>query len=119
MKLTLQQQIDTLTGRIESLERTVRMQRQHRVEPVLVGGGYELRRVRKVAGWTLRQLAACLEVSRMTLQRYELDVTPMPRWRAQQVVGVFRNSGALVPRWGDLNAWTEDEDKVLSRREGT
>ena len=93
-------QIEELRLRIDSLERTIRMRDSHQQEPVLSGLGAELRRARRVAGWSMRSLGYALSVSPSTLTNWEVEKHPLPRWRAQQIVQVFINSGAVPPEFG-------------------
>lgn len=95
----LQAQIEELRLRIDSLERTIRMREQHRAEPVLESVGPELRRARRVAGWSMRALGKALSVSPSTLTNWEVGKHPLPRWRAQQIVEVFVNSNATPPEF--------------------
>jgi hypothetical protein len=105
--------IDELRRRIDALERSQRLRARHHTEPVLIGGGAELERARKVASWSLRELAVGCGCRAWTVRCWELNKHPMPRWRAQQIVQIFRTSNAAPPRWGDLDAWTEEEDRTL------
>lgn len=97
----LEAQIAELRMRVDSLERTIRMQAHHRTEPVLTDAGPELRRARRVAGWSMRALGKALSVSPSTLTNWEVGEHPIPEWRAQQIVEVFQNSGATPPIFFD------------------
>ena len=96
----LEAQIAELRLRVDSLERTIRMRDHHQQEPVLSGVGAELRRARRVAGWSMRSLGYALSVSPSTLTNWEVGKHPLPRWRAQQIVQVFTNSNAKPPEFG-------------------
>lgn len=99
MRADLEAQVAELRLRIDSLERTIRMRDHHRQEPVLTGAGAELRRARRVAGWSMRSLGHALTVSPSTLKNWEAEKHPLPRWRAQQIIEVFNNSGATPPEF--------------------
>lgn len=89
--------VDALVARVDALERVIRMQGQHRTNPVVYNAGSELRRARKFAGWAIWQLAVALKTSRQTLTDYELDRHPIPEWRAQQIAACFAHAGAQPP----------------------
>jgi DNA-binding transcriptional regulator YiaG len=97
----LEAQVAELRLRIDSLERTIRMQAQHRANPVLMDAGPELCRARRVAGWSMRVLGKALSVSPSTLKNWEAGAHPLPEWRAQQIIEVFKHSGAVPPIFFD------------------
>ena len=101
----LEQQVNELRLRIDSLERTIRMRAQHQAEPVLRDAGERLKKARRVASWSMRALAKAATVSQSTIANWETNEHPIPRWRAEQLNDIFENSGARPPDWSGIDGW--------------
>jgi DNA-binding XRE family transcriptional regulator len=117
----------TLEERVAELERTVallqarasagdrmrQLNAEKRGDPVLIGGGAMLRAARKRVGWSQPQLAFALSVRKQTFCRWEADQTALVRWRAQQIVDLFRREQHEPPAW-PLDGWTLDVDLYVT-----
>lgn len=101
-----------LRRRVARLEASVRMRDRRRVEPLLIGGGAELERARKVAGWSAVALAAAISCRKQSMRQWELNDVPLPRSRAQQILTVFARSDVSPPNWG-IDSWDDDDDRVV------
>lgn len=109
----LERIVAQLQHRAKSSDRMRGINHERRVDPVLIGGGEELRRARKVVGWVGDGLAGALTVRKETVSRWERNAVAIPRWRAQQIVECFRINGHEPPRW-PLEGWTLPVDLYMT-----
>lgn len=105
----LERIVAALQARAASGERMRALNAERRVDPVLFGGGLMLRAARKRVGWSQPELAFALSVRKQSLCRWEADQTAIVRWRAHQIVDLFRREGHEPPAW-PLDGWTLDMD---------
>lgn len=61
------------------------------------GSGRRLSEARRRAGWSGKDLAAAIGVSKSTLSLWELERLALPRWRAQNILDIFTNAGLDAP----------------------
>jgi transcriptional regulator with XRE-family HTH domain len=74
------------------------MQTDPRMFPLIDATGADLVAWRRLVGWTQRDLAACLGVSRRSIQNYEHDGASVPRLvgLALRYLGACQAAGTLA-----------------------
>lgn len=70
------------------------------------GSGLALAVARQRAGWTGRDLAAAIGVSKSQLSLWETERMSIPRWRADAIRAIFTQADATPPEWSDDDART-------------
>lgn len=127
--LSIEERVDALAAAVQRLQRLQRLQAQasssewfralnyeRRADPVLIGGGAQLRAARKRVGWSQPDLAKALSVQKQSVSRWESDQTAIVRWRAQQIADVFRRYEHQPPAW-PLEGWTLPIDLYMTDEE--
>jgi DNA-binding transcriptional regulator YiaG len=69
----------------------------HKLPVMPDGTGVKLSEARRKMGWSGESLAKAIGVSKSTLSLWELERLAMPRWRAESILTVFKNSDAAPP----------------------
>lgn len=109
----LERIVAILQARARSGDRLRRHNEDRRGDPVLIGGGAQLRAARLRAGWTQDDIEQVIEVRKASVSRWERDQTPIVRWRAQQIVDMFKRSEREPPAW-PLDGWTLQVDLYMT-----
>jgi DNA-binding transcriptional regulator YiaG len=116
----LEERVDALAAAVQGLQarassgdRLRALNYERRADPVIIGGGAQLRAARKRVGWSQPQLAAALSVQKQSVSRWESDQTAIVRWRAQQIADVFTRSEQQPPAW-PLEGWTLPIDLYMT-----